>query len=66
MFHEMSRLINTGEEGRLEELHQKSATKFQESRAFVRSNFKSKNFNPENNPLEESTSEEEEAVEVKK
>ncbi len=26
--------------------HQKSATKFQESRAFVRSNFKSKNFNP--------------------
>jgi hypothetical protein len=32
----------------------------------VRSNFKTKNFNPEHNPLEESTSEEEEAVEVKK
>lgn len=44
--------------------HQKSATKFLESRAFVRSNFKSKNFNPENNPLEESTSSEEDAVEV--
>lgn len=46
--------------------HVKSATKFQESRAFLRSNFKSKNFNPEKNPLEESTSEEDEAVDVTK
>jgi hypothetical protein len=36
--------------------HVNSATKFAESRAFHRSNFKTKNFNPDNNPLNESTS----------
>lgn len=40
--------------------HQNFATNFQ-ARGFVRSNWKTKNYNPENNPLlEESSSDEEE------
>lgn len=48
--------------------HQTSATRFVESRAFVRSNWKSKKFDPTKNPLEESSSSEEEiegATEIK-
>jgi hypothetical protein len=41
--------------------HQNSATRFVESRAFVRSNWKTKKFDPTRNPLlDDSSSEEEE------
>ncbi len=49
--------------------HQNSATRFVESRAFVRSNWKTKKFDPTRNPLlDDSSSEEEEdtAQEVQK
>ena len=38
--------------------HQYEGSNF-ESRAFVRTNWKTKNFNPDSNPLEEESSEEE-------
>ncbi len=48
--------------------HQTSATRFVESRAFVRSNWKSRKFDPTKNPLLDDTSSEEEddgATEIK-
>ena len=47
--------------------HQTTATRFVESRAYVRSNWKTKKFDPSRNPLlDSSSSEEEEAHEVSK
>jgi len=55
-------------EGQRKQEHINSATKFAESRAFKRSNMKSKNFNHEDNPLlglSSSSSSDDEAIEIK-
>lgn len=43
--------------------HQNFATNFAKSRGFVRTNWKSKNFNPENDPCQESSSTDESEIE---
>lgn len=49
-------------EGQRKQEHQNKATNFAESRAFKRSNWKTKNFDPHTNPLLESSSSEDEEV----